>query len=268
MIAKPCDIAAARKAGRIRPKLDRNLGLTVSIFCAGTPSTGGTVELLRRLGTTPDQISSLRYRGQGWPGMTGVDLKTGGGGRLEMTYEEAWGGILTGHKPLRCLMCPDGTGEFADIACGDPWYRRVEDGEKGTSLIVVRTEMGREILGRAMEAGYIVAEARKVEVLTGSQEGLLNRRRHVWAKLAMLRLLGLPRPRFEGFSLWRGWLHLGTRRKLVSLYRALRLAIGLRGCRPVRHGAEEIEEAFEISRPRQSGEAVAERTAMKQVPSH
>lgn len=234
LVGKPCDIAAARKAAARRPTMAKNLGLTVAIFCSGTPPTRSTIEVLERLGTTPGLTRSLRYRGCGWPGMFSVELRADGAGQRQMTYREAWDTILAKHKPLRCRMCPDGAGEFADIACGDPWYRPVQDGEKGTSLIVVRTLRGREILRRAIQAGYVVAEPRSLEVLARSQQGLLNRRRHVWPKLLAFRLLGLPVPRFRGFSLWRGWLQLRAGRKLVSLYRALREAIGLRRRGPAR----------------------------------
>ena len=252
MIAKPCEIAAADMARAIRPGLDQNLGLTVSIFCGGTPSTSGTLALLGKLGTEPDQIRSLRYRGCGWPGMTGVELKAGGPDRLEMTYQEAWDTILTKHKPLRCQLCPDGTGEFADIACGDPWYRPIECGEKGTTLIVVRTERGRRILHEAIQAGYVQAEARRADVLPRSQKGLLNRRRHVWPKLAAFRLLRVPTPRFSGFSLWRGWLRLRPKRRLISLYRALRRAAGLRRRGPQQYTDEQIKSALPVHRPQAS----------------
>ena len=264
LLAKPCEIAAARKASATRADLAGNLGLAVGIFCGGTPSTRGTLEVLRRLGTAPDQIASLRYRGCGWPGNMLVNLRTGGTGPLELTYRETWDTVLTRHRPLRCLICPDGTGEFADIACGDPWYRPIQDGENGTTLIVVRTQAGRELLHEAVREGYIVAERRSADVLVRSQQGLLNRRRHVWPKLAALRLIGLPSPRLCGFSLWRGWLRLPTRRKFASLYRALRKAIGLRRRGPVRCGADRVQAASPIPRTEPSAEPSPPLAAMKQ----
>jgi len=268
LIGKPCDIVSAHKAGALRPSLARNLGLTVSVFCGGTPAIRGTFELLKELGARPSQIRSLRYRGWGWPGMTGVDLKTKKGNRLEMTYHKAWDTILTKHKPLRCLICPDGTGEFADIACGDPWYRPVRKGEHGSTLVIVRTHRGREILRRAMQAGYIVAERRTAAVLARSQHGLLNRRRHVWPKLSMLHLLGIPAPRFRGFSLWRSWRRLRAKRMFVSLYRALRMSVSLRRRGPARFSATQIEKSLRIRAlgpPAKSGsrEAVANQTVSR-----
>ena len=226
-VGKPCDVAAAQMARAIRSGLDRRIGLTLACFCGGTPSTKGTLKLFEALGVCREEITDLRYRGCGWPGMTGVTLKDKGG-RVEMPYQQAWDTILTKHKPFRCHICPDGTGEFADIACGDPWYRTAREGEEGRSLIVVRTELGRRIVRGAIDAGFLVAERCGPDILPRSQPGLLNRRRHVFPKAVAMSLAGLPFPRFQGFSLVRGWLRLSARRMLVSLFRAFRYAWSLK----------------------------------------
>jgi coenzyme F420 hydrogenase subunit beta len=228
LVGKPCDIASASLARKSRPRLDRNISATISIFCGGTPSTRGTLELLKVLGVAPEDVADLRYRGHGWPGMTGVNLKTGRNRRVEIKYREAWDRVLTKHKPFRCQVCPDGTGEFADLACGDPWYRAIEEGERGSSLILVRTERGRRLLRRAMETGYLIAEARPADVLPQSQEGLLMRRRAVWPKAIWARLVGWPFPTFAGMSLLRNWCSLPVLLKWSSFHRAGRYLLGLR----------------------------------------
>lgn len=68
---------------------------------------------------------------------------------------ESWG-FLQKYRPYRCHLCPDGTGEFADISCGDPWYREIKEHETGYSLALARTQRGREILHAAIDAGYAV----------------------------------------------------------------------------------------------------------------
>jgi coenzyme F420 hydrogenase subunit beta len=236
MIAKPCDVAAARKAAAKNTDLHENLGLTISIFCGGTPSTRGTLEVLRQLGVDPENTQDLRYRGHGWPGMTGVNLRTSPDGtRVEMTYAQAWGEILTRHKPFRCHICPDGTGEFADIACGDPWYREPLEGEHGSTLFVIRTPRGREFFHRAMQEGFIVAEPRDPGTLPASQIGLLMRRSHIWPKAAGAFLFRLPFPTFQGFFLFRNFFdHLGLLRKPVALGRGLRASLGLKRRGPLK----------------------------------
>jgi len=41
----------------LRPGLDKNIGVTISIFCAGTPSLRGTLEMFKKMGAS---ISALR----------------------------------------------------------------------------------------------------------------------------------------------------------------------------------------------------------------
>jgi coenzyme F420 hydrogenase subunit beta len=223
-LGKPCDVEALRKAQAIRPALDRNVGVAIGIFCAGTPSTQGTIDLLQKHGIQPEEVEELRYRGRGWPGHFAVRLKGDPDWRNLATYAEAWG-FLQAYRPYRCYLCPDGTSEFADISCGDPWYREVEPGEPGTSLVVVRTEKGRDIVRRAIDAGAVQLERVDSQTLAMSQRELQFKRGAIWGRVLTLNALGIPAPRFRGFSLFRNWLRIPFGHKLRSFVGTLRRAI-------------------------------------------
>jgi len=94
VVGKPCEIAAIEKVRRISSMVDKNIAFTVSIFCGGTPSTMATEMLLAELGILPEDVADLRYRGHGWPGNFSVASK-GSAERREMSYERAWGTVLT-----------------------------------------------------------------------------------------------------------------------------------------------------------------------------
>lgn len=219
-IGKPCDAAAVQAARRLRPDLNAKLGLVVAFFCAGAPSTQGTLELLKSVGVNdPDSITSLRYRGNGWPGTWTVTWRDADGVErsAQRTYEDSWG-FLQRYRQWRCYICPDHSGEFADIAVGDPWYRPVVAGEPGRSLIVVRTERGRRVLHAATAAGYLVLERQDALLLPKSQPNLIGARGALWGRLMALRLLGAPVPQYRGFPTFRFWLGaLGLVEKLRSL---------------------------------------------------
>ncbi len=223
-LGKPCDVEALRKAQAIRPGLDRNVGVAIGIFCAGTPSTQGTIDLLEKHGIQPEDVEELRYRGRGWPGHFAVRLKGDPDWRNLATYAEAWG-FLQAYRPYRCYLCPDGTSEFADISCGDPWYREVEPGEPGTSLVVVRTAKGRDIVRRAIEAGAVQLERVDSQTLAMSQRELQFKRGAIWGRVLTLKALGIPAPRFRGFSLFRNWLRIPFGHQLRSIVGTLRRAI-------------------------------------------
>lgn len=218
-IGKPCDAAAVQRARALRSGLDQKLGLVIAFFCAGVPSTRGTLELLKSVGVEDrDSVASLRYRGKGWPGMWTVTwTDSQGRERTEQrTYAESWG-FLQRYRQWRCYICPDHTGEFADIAVGDPWYREVQPGDAGKSLIVARTKRGRDVVHAAAAAGYITLETRDASLLPRSQPNLLKTRGGLWARLLVLRVMGAAVPRYGGFNLFRYWRsELSAKAKLQS----------------------------------------------------
>jgi len=198
-IGKPCDVAAVAKLRAVRPKLDQNLGLVLSFFCAGTPNTDATLQLAGSLGfSVPGEITSLRYRGNGWPGEFRVQDQTGR--EASLSYEESWGALAARHRQLRCHLCPDGLGELSDVTGGDAWHRRAED-NAGVSLILARNERGRKAVEGAIDAGYLTATPSDAHRVVQAQ-GLVRRRRLVATRMAALRLFGRPVPRFRGFHLW------------------------------------------------------------------
>lgn len=233
-IGKPCDVEALRKTQSVRPEMSRNLGVAIGIFCAGTPSTQGTLDLLRYHGVDPADVEELRYRGRGWPGKFAVRIKGQSSWRDLATYAEAWG-FLQRYRPYRCYLCPDGTSEFADISCGDPWYREIGDNEIGMSLVVVRTERGRAIVKAAMDAGYVELVAVKAELLNLSQRELQFKRGAIWARLLTMRALGIAAPRFGGFSLFRNWLRIPLRDKLRSFVGTARRVVARQYHRPYQY---------------------------------
>jgi len=234
-MGKPCDIHGLRKAQQLRPELDANVGVAIGIFCAGTPSTQGTLDLLHRHGLNEHAVQEVRYRGRGWPGKFSVRLRGEEGWRDIATYADAWG-FLQKYRPYRCHLCPDGTSEFADISCGDPWYREIQDGEEGSSLLLVRTETGRRIVRAAIAAGYLVLQPVRPEVLQLSQKELQFKRGAIWGRVLTMRMAGIPVPTFGGFSLFRNWLRIPFGHKMRSLVGTARRIISRKYFRPLELG--------------------------------
>lgn len=224
-IGKPCDVAALHAAMRRDRELRGKIALTVAIFCAGTPSWRGTLEMLRAMGfDDPSKVEYLRYRGHGWPGHAAARGEIGGRqAEVKFTYDQSWNKILQKHRQWRCYVCPDHTGEFADVSVGDPWYEPPKEGAKGESLVIARTARGTEFLRRMRDAGELSLVAVPGTVIEASQPNLIRTRGSVWGRLVALRLAGAPAPSFRGLPMFRFWLtKLSMRERLRSTFGTIR----------------------------------------------
>lgn len=225
-VGKPCDVAALRAFLRLYPERAEQVVAVLSFMCAGVPSLAGTHEVLTALGTSAKEVVRFNYRGNGWPGH--ATAVTGDGRELTMDYNSSWGKILGKHLQLRCKLCPDGTGEFADVVCADAWYG--ENGypdfteREGRSLILSRTGSGEELVRAAVLAGALHAEDCPVEDIARMQPYQLTRKRVVLGRLFAVFLRRGVWPRFNGLRLFQcasrgGWLPVlrnmwGTYRRL------------------------------------------------------
>ncbi len=215
IIGKPSEIAAVENARRLRSGLDAKVGLTMSFFCAETPSTHGTEALLRRMKVEPQDVASLRYRGFGWPGFFAPTLAGQTEPYATMTYRESWA-FLQAHRPWSVQLWPDGSGELADISCGDPWYEEPDGKNPGFSLVVARTARGKAFVDGAVAAGYLTLVPAEAWKLERSQQGLLAKKGAVWGRRLALRWLGLPLTELAGLDLRPSWKTLTFSEKLKA----------------------------------------------------
>jgi coenzyme F420 hydrogenase subunit beta len=200
-VGKPCDVAALRALAKEDPRINARIPVMLAFFCAGVPSQTGAEKILESLGTDLASTTAFRYRGNGWPGRATARLKDGS--EQSMSYFDSWGGILSNHVQLRCKVCADGTGKAADLVFADAWHSD-ENGyplfeeRDGVSLVVARTAQGAALLEEAQSAGKLAVQAFDPADLAAIQTGQSGRRRALFARLAGLRLLGRPVPRYRG----------------------------------------------------------------------
>lgn len=206
LIAKPCE-AAAIQAYRKRNGSCASAGPVISFFCAGTPSQLATEKLVSTYAISTDEVVSLRYRGDGWPGNFRVVDSSGRVG--EMSYHESWGQVLGREVQYRCKLCVDGTGESADIAVGDYWYSDssgdpIFNDAPGRSVVIARTEYGASLVREAISEGLIIATPiEDLSTLHSIQQHQVHRRKTLYARLAGRRLAGIKVPSYPGSGIWR-----------------------------------------------------------------
>jgi coenzyme F420 hydrogenase subunit beta len=204
-VGKPCDVAALRARARQDARINARVPIMLAFFCAGIPSAAGTRRILDRLGVAPDDVTAFRYRGDGWPGFARATLKDGSS--RQMSYADSWGEILSKEVQFRCKICPDATGNVADIACADAWdgdergYPSFEE-QDGRSLVIARTAAGAALLAEARAAGRLVTQPLAIARIAAMQPAQARRKKQILSRLAALVVTGRPSPRYRGLHLW------------------------------------------------------------------
>jgi spermidine/putrescine transport system permease protein len=224
VIGKPCDIAGIRNLMRSDERARRLIKLTVAFFCAGVSSLRISEGIIGKYGLGSDDVKTLRYRGHGCPGATYIEAKDGR--VFTQTYDDTWSEELNQDIQFRCKICPDGTGEQADIACGDAWigadgYAYAE--HEGWNSVIARTAAGDRLLSEMEAARAIVTAPITADDLDRMQPHQVERKRAVLPRLGGLALRNAPLPRYRGLRLaanaWTGrgafWSNLrGTFRRV------------------------------------------------------
>lgn len=199
-IGKPCDVGAIRNLARHDKRAAKLVKYTLTLSCAGVPALGFSSQFLERHSIAEHDLSEFRYRGHGWPGPTYA--KTIDGREAEESYLQMWYPYNEKWKTqFRCKICPDATGELADITSVDDWPTGFpeKDERVGRSLVVARTAAGDRLMRSAIEAGYLEMEPalEKMRGLHQTQPHQVNKKRGILARLIAMWLSGLCLPRFR-----------------------------------------------------------------------
>ena len=228
-VGKPCDVAALRRLALHDPRVDAKVPVMLSFMCAGVPSLVGTECILDRLGVRREEVVRFRYRGDGWPGFAKATLRDGT--ERSMSYEDSWRHILSPHVQWRCKLCPDGTGEFADIACADAWHRMADGSpdfseHAGRSFALARTERGLALLGECLAAGRIEREAVVgPDAIEAVQFHQAYRRKTLLGRHVATRLCLSATPRYNIMALLTAWKTLSLKAQARSFVGTLKRAV-------------------------------------------
>lgn len=168
----PCQTAAIRILLHRAGHESVLLGLT----CSSQQTLSGTECLLKLLGIRKEDVETLQYRGNGWPGGIQIGLKNGKTFWLP-NKGSVWTDIFHSRLciPKRCLYCRDTLNDNADISLADPWLPEFQNVKTdGDTLVVARTPCGEQIID---EMGSICSLIRIAdEKALQSQRGTIRRK--------------------------------------------------------------------------------------------
>lgn len=219
VVAKPCDIRVLRSWLVGNADWKNTFPYLLSFFCGGTPTAQANDRLLASMGGSRDNLSSFRYSGCGWPGMTTAAFE--GGTAAEMEYEKSWGQILGRDLQEVCRFCWEGTGEAADLSCGDGWYLvgghpSFKEAD-GRNVTFARTKAGEELLRSAVAAGVLeTSPLEDLEVVNEMQPGQCMRKSAMHSFILAMRLARKQTPSYSlrQLACWQKRLPLAVRCKM------------------------------------------------------
>lgn len=192
VVGLPCHIHAIRRAEMLNKKLKERILLHLGIVCGHVPSTLATGYMLHTIGIREDCVRKMEYRGNGWPGKISISLNDGHQVLIPYRHQYTMGGILSSiaFTPLSCILCPDGTAELSDISFGDAWLPQFQDDEIGRSVIIVRTNKGKQLIERMSNQKVIDVETIESITAVESQKRMLNsKKRNLRARIAVSKSL-------------------------------------------------------------------------------
>ena len=224
-VGKPCDISALKiYIEEIEPELKKQILYLFSFFCAGQPSLEANNKLIHVLGGKElEDCQEIQYRGNGWPGFAKLIKKDGS--QKMMDYETSWMKILGRDVRRICRFCADGTGELADISCGDAWYlgsnNRPDFTERpGRNVVFARTEKGVSLLKKIEEEKIIILEDfdPKANELRKMQPYHYTRKASLLTYKWALRLCGQPFPCYDSHKLKLFAKGFSTKQKILRFF--------------------------------------------------
>ncbi|MGA2668934.1 MAG: Coenzyme F420 hydrogenase/dehydrogenase, beta subunit C-terminal domain [Ignavibacteria bacterium] len=177
-VGLPCHMHGIRKIEQFNQEFKKKIVLHLGIFCGYTPNFWAILTYLSRAKTKPEEVSSLNFRGEGWPG--GIMVSRKDGSRLFMAQGDFYRKYFTSFFiPSRCLMCCDQTSELADLSFGDAWLPEYSSDKIGRSIIISRSEIGKQILDHAVDMKAIELAQIPVKLVKRSQMNSLYPKKHI-----------------------------------------------------------------------------------------
>lgn len=202
VMATPCVIAGLRAIEREKPDyLKADIILHIANFCGGFKSYKNIKRLAAIHKVDYHNLSDFRFRGDGQPGSLRFVENTG---KTASTPYPLYVGLNGYSKMLRCHLCPDATGELADIACGDAWIPRFQNDSSTWSMVICRNKQADEIMIQMKNKGLIVTDSVSSEEVSLSQrQNLASKKTRQLSRRKLYIRLGYTVPDFseQGYPL-------------------------------------------------------------------
>lgn len=153
----------------------------ISFCCSGQTTVEGTWFYYKLLGIKKEQVSTMQYRGNGWPSGIQITLNNN-----DVIYKPNWtypwtimhSSLL--FRPKRCLFCSYKTVPDSDINLADPWLKEFEEFDKlGNSIIICNSRQSVECIDQMISKNEIVCTEIDEKTYYKSQKGTIESKKRV-----------------------------------------------------------------------------------------
>lgn len=197
IMATPCAIAGIRNIQEFTPDyIKSKIVFTIANFCGGFKSFKNIKRLAEIHKIDYYNLKTFRFRGEGQPG--GLLFIENNGKTAATPYPQYVG--LNGYSKMhRCFVCPDATGELADIACGDAWIQRFQEDMSPWSMIICRNKKAENIIKDMGEKGAMtLADVSTDEIKLSQRFNLNSKKTRQKARMSLYKILRKSIPEFDG----------------------------------------------------------------------
>ncbi|SDK74030.1 Coenzyme F420-reducing hydrogenase, beta subunit [Franzmannia pantelleriensis] len=181
--AVPCFSKAIRNLAKHDNIIAERVKVVVGIVCGHLKSKGFAESFAWQQGVAPKNLSNIDFRGK-IPGKKANDKgvivtdrqgkKTSAKSSKEL-FGGNWGHNLFKYKA--CDYCDDVLAETADCAIGDAWLPEVMEDHRGNNIVVVRSELLRNVIESGISSGDLELKEISTDQVVKSQLGGIRHRK-------------------------------------------------------------------------------------------
>lgn len=139
-------------------------------------------------------ITSLQWRAGEWPGYLQIETEDG---QIFQAKKFYYNYLIPFYISRNCQITPDFTNELTDLSVGDAWSPQLEAAGGGHSVVVVRSQLAREIIAQMQSSGQLTLEPLAVESALAMHGHMLDfKKRGSFIRLEWQQRQGKPIPEF------------------------------------------------------------------------
>jgi coenzyme F420-reducing hydrogenase beta subunit len=189
VVALPCDTSILTRLCQTDPELNKKIALKITLFCGHNSESELTDAIVQRIQPGDRKLLAFRHRLGHWRGYLQADFEEGH--RITRPFS-----FFSDYQNLyffcerKCQRCNDHTGYNSDISAGDIWSIRMKKEPIKHTALIVRNEVGENILQKAIEDGWITARQEPIEEVCEGQARGLPSHYNVSARSRMAWIIG------------------------------------------------------------------------------